>query len=163
MDSAPDTPDPEASTPASAPASAGSTAGTEAAVRRYLAAFATGDPDTVAACVAPGFVNEHTAALGSGCVGRAAYRERLPGFLSGMANLVYEVEDVVADGSRAVATYTMRADWEGRVPIEVRGAQRLVVDGDGLIAHRTDYWDSAVFLVQADPAAAKALAAFGIG
>ncbi len=52
----------------------------------------------------------------------------------------------------------------GRVgfPIEVRGAQRLVVDDDGLIARRTDYWDSAVFLVQADPAAAAALAPFGI-
>jgi ketosteroid isomerase-like protein len=162
MDSAPDNPDTEAKDTAAAatPTSAGAT---EEIVRRYLAAFATGDPDTVAACVAPGFVNEHTAALGSGCVGRVAYRERLPGFLAGMANLVYEVEDVVAEGSRAVATYTMRADWEGRVPIEVRGAQRLVVDADGLIAHRTDYWDSAVFLVQADPAAAEALAAFGIG
>lgn len=152
MDRTPDTPDPQASA-----------AATDVAVRRYLAAFATGDPDVVAACVAPGFVNEHTAALGSGCVGRDAYRERLPGFLAGMANLVYEVEDVVVDGSRAVATYTMRADWEGRVPIEVRGAQRLVVDADGLVVHRTDYWDSAVFLVQADPAAAEALAAFGIG
>lgn len=139
------------------------TAATESAVRRYLEAFSTGDPDVVAACVAPTFVNEHTAALGSGCTGREAYRERLPGFLAGMADLVYEVEDIVANGSRAVATYTMRADWEGRVPIEVRGAQRLVVDDDGLIAHRTDYWDSAVFLVQADPAAAEALATFGIG
>ena len=159
MDPAPDTPKSAAKAAASAPAGTG----TEEVVRRYLAAFATGDPDTVAACVAPGFVNEHTAALGSGCVGRTAYRERLPGFLAGMAELAYEVEDVVVDGERAVATYTMRAVWEGRVTIEVRGAQRLVVDADGLIAHRTDYWDSAVFLTQADTAAAEALAAFGIG
>jgi len=135
---------------------------TESIVRAYMAAFATGDPDAIAACVGEDFVNEHTAALGSGCVGRTAYRERLPGFLAGMANLVYEVEDVVADHTRAVVTYTMRADWEGRVPIEIRGAQRLVVDDDGLIIQRTDYWDSAVFLVQADPAAAEALARFGI-
>ena len=35
----------------------------------YLEAFSTGDPTAVAAFVTDDFINEHTAALGSGCVG----------------------------------------------------------------------------------------------
>lgn len=114
-----------------------------------MASFASGDPDTVAAHVADGFVNEHTAALGSGCIGRAAYSERLPGFLNDMAGLVYDVEDVVVSGDTAAVFYTMTARWQGETHIEVRGAQRLVVE-DGLIVHRVDYWDSKVFLDQLD-------------
>lgn len=120
---------------------------TEAVARSYMTSFATGDPDAVAAHVADDFVNEHTAALGSGCVGRDAYRERLPGFLSDMAGLVYDVEHVVVDGSTAAVFYTMTAKWQGETPIEVRGAQRLEVRADR-ITHRVDYWDSKVFLDQ---------------
>src|SRR5690606_32046484 len=96
--------------------------------------------------VAEGFVNEHVAALGEGCTGRDAYRERLPGFLAGFEDLRYEVEDVVADGGRAVATYRMTARWEGR-PVDIRGAVRVEVQA-GLITRRTDYWDSLTFLRQ---------------
>lgn len=124
---------------------------TEAVARSYFASFATGDPDTVAAHVAPGFVNEHTAALGSGCTGREAYRERLPGFLSDMAGLVYDVEHIVTEGSTAAVFYTMRARWQNETAIEVRGAQRLQIDG-GLVTHRVDYWDSKVFLDQLEVA-----------
>lgn len=112
-----------------------------------MASFATGDPDAVAAHVSPDFVNEHTAALGSGCVGSDAYRERLPAFLGDMAGLVYDVDHVVVNGDTAAVFYTMTARWQGETPIEVRGAQRLVVKA-GLITHRVDYWDSKVFLDQ---------------
>lgn len=121
-----------------------------AVARSYFASFSTGDPDAVAAHVSDDFVNEHTAALGSGCVGRTAYRERLPGFLTDMAGLEYEVEHVVADGASAAVFYTMRARWQGGTAIEIRGAQRLEVR-DGLVSHRVDYWDSKVFLDQLEP------------
>lgn len=120
----------------------------EAVVRSYLAAFAAGDPADIVAHVGDGFVNEHTAALGSGCVGKDEYLRRLPGFLASMPGLRYDVEDVVVDGDRAVATYTLRATI-GRRDVTVRGAMRFVV-ADGVIAHRTDYWDSKVFLDQLD-------------
>ncbi len=68
----------------------------------YLEAFATGDADAVAAFVTDDFVNEHTAALGSGCVGIDEYRQRLPGFLASMPGLRYDIEDVMADGDRVV-------------------------------------------------------------
>ena len=119
-------------------------------VAAYLAAFATGEPDQVAKWVTDDFVNEHTAALGGGCVGRDEYRKRLPGFLGSFADLVYDVEQIVADGSAAMAAYTMRAKWQGADPIEIRGIQRFTVR-DGHIAHRTDYWDSLQFLLQVDP------------
>ncbi len=118
-----------------------------ALVRRYLAAFATGDPRPVLDCVADDFVNEHTAALGSGCSGKAAYAERLPGFLASMADLRYEVHDVVAERGRAAATYTLHATVGGR-PVAVPGCMHFEIAG-GLITRRTDYWDSLVFQRQA--------------
>ncbi len=116
-------------------------------VRSYFAAFDRADPEIIAAHVGDDFSNEHTAALGSGCTGRAAYLERLPGFLTDMAGLHYEIEHLVADGGSVAVFYTMTAHWQGETPIEVRGAQRLEVV-DGRIDRRVDYWDSKVFLDQ---------------
>jgi ketosteroid isomerase-like protein len=113
----------------------------------YLDAFSTGDPDAVAAFVTDDFVNEHTSALGSGCVGLDAYRERLPSFLAAMPGLRYDVEDVVVDGDRVYAAYTLRTNVNER-PIAVRGVMRFVVRSEQ-IAHRVDYWDSLVFQRQA--------------
>ena len=113
----------------------------------YLEAFAAGDPDAVAAFVTDDFVNEHTAALGSGCVGIDEYRQRLPGFLASMPGLHYVIEDVMADHDRVVAAYTLHTTANDR-PIAVRGVMRFVVR-DERIAHRIDYWDSLVFQRQA--------------
>ncbi len=115
--------------------------------RAYLAAFATGDPAQVLRWVADDFANRHTAALGSGCAGRAEYARRLPGFLASMPGLSYEVHDVIAGRDRAVATYTLHATVNGR-RVAVPGTMHFRL-ADGLIAERTDYWDSLVFLRQA--------------
>ena len=40
------------------------------------------------------FVNEHTAALGAGSVGRDEYAARVPAFLVSMPGLRYEVEAI---------------------------------------------------------------------
>ena len=130
-------------------------------MRSYLASFSNRDVDAIAAHVTNDFINEHTAGLGSGCVGRDAYLERLPTFLADMVNLDYRVESLVVDGDRVAAFYTMTASWQGTSPITIRGVQHIVMRG-AQIQHRTDYWDSAVFLSQADPAAKAALAEFGI-
>ena len=113
----------------------------------YLASFATGDPDQIAAHVSDGFVNEHTAALGGGCVGIDEYRQRLPKFLASMPGLRYEQEEIVAEGERVMAAYTMRAVVNDR-DIAIRGVMRFRVEGDK-IAKRTDYWDSLVYKQQA--------------
>jgi steroid delta-isomerase-like uncharacterized protein len=120
--------------------------GTAAVARSYLESFATGDPDTVAAHVTDDFINEHTAALSSGCEGKAEYRRRLPGFLASFAGLRYEIEDLIAQDDRATAAYTMHATYEGH-EIAVRGVMRFVVR-DGLVAHRIDYYDALGFLKQ---------------
>ena len=113
----------------------------------YLGAFASGDPDVIAACVTDDFVNEHTSATGRGCVGRDAYRERLAGFLRDFAGLHYDVEEVIAEGAQVAVAYIMRAAGKGHAHIAVRGVFRLRVEG-GLIAHRADYWDGTEFLRQ---------------
>ncbi|MCB1000887.1 MAG: nuclear transport factor 2 family protein [Acidimicrobiales bacterium] len=113
----------------------------------YLASFASGDADRVVAHVTDDFVNEHTAALGSGCEGKAEYARRVPNFLDSMPHLRYEVEDVVADGDRVVVAYTLHTRLNDR-DVAVRGVMRFRVR-EGLVAHRTDYWDSLVFQQQA--------------
>jgi ketosteroid isomerase-like protein len=117
-----------------------------AVARSYVESFASGDPDVIAAHVTDDFVNEHTAALGSGCVGRDEYRDRLPGFLATFSGLRYDIEDVVADGDRATVAYTMRATHDSH-PIEIRGVMRIEVR-DGEVARRVDYWDALTFLKQ---------------
>jgi ketosteroid isomerase-like protein len=102
-------------------------------VRRYLAAFASGDPDVVAACV------------------RDEYRRRLPGFLSTFAGARYSIVDVGAldraDGVEAVvARYRFEAEYE-RTPIDIPGVMWFEVR-EGLVARRTDLWDSLTFLRQ---------------
>jgi steroid delta-isomerase-like uncharacterized protein len=118
-----------------------------AVARAYLEAFATGDPDRVAGFVTDDFVNEHTAALGSGCTGRDEYRRRLPDFMGSMPGLRYEIEDLITEGDRVGAAYTLHAVVNDRA-IAVRGFMRFRVR-EGRIAHRVDYWDSQVFQRQA--------------
>lgn len=130
-------------------------------VRSYLASFDDRNPDEIAAHVSDDFVNDHTAALGSGCVGRDEYRARLPDFLSSMPGLHYEIEHLVHMGDTVAVFYTMTGRWRDERDFTVRGAQRLVVR-DGRIRHRTDYWDSAAFLRQVDELAATALRGLGI-
>jgi predicted ester cyclase len=132
----------------------GTAARTRAAVLAYLDALNTGDPDRIAAAVTEDFDNEHTSARGVRVRGRAAYRERLPGFLAAFAGLHYELEDLLVDGDRAAVAYRMTGRMHAapmlaahaplggdpRVLITVRGMFRFRVR-DGLIAHRVDYWD----------------------
>jgi steroid delta-isomerase-like uncharacterized protein len=117
----------------------------------YIAALNTHDPDAIAACVTDDFVNQHASTMGQGVTGRAAYRGRLRAFLADFEDLHYEPEVVIADGEHAAVPYTMTATWLGGPstphPITLRGVFRLAVR-DGLIAERTDYWDSADFLRQ---------------
>ena len=115
---------------------------------RYMAAFATGDPQQITSMVTDDFVNEHTAAIGTGCTGKDTYVERVPKFLASMPGLRYEVEDIVGDGDRVFAAYTLHTRVNER-DVAVRGVMRFLVRGE-LIARRTDYWDSLVFQRQAD-------------
>ena len=115
-------------------------------VTSYLASFATADPETIAAHVTDDFVNEHAAALGSGCRGRAEYLARLPGFLAAFPGLNYEVEQVLVDGERAAVAYRMTATSDGH-PVDLRGAMVFELAGDH-ISRRTDYWDSLTYLRQ---------------
>ncbi len=120
----------------------------------YLAAFSTGDPDTVARHVTEDFSNEHLAAYGSGCSGIEEYRRRLPGFLASMVGLRYEVRDpdrdVIAQDDRVCIGYVLHATVEG-VDVMVPGVMRFEVR-DGFIARRIDCWDSLVFQRQLDAA-----------
>ena len=119
--------------------------------RNYLESFSTGDADLVASFVADGFINEHTAALGSSCEGKDEYRRRLPSFMASMPGLRYEVEQQVVDiaTSTVANAYTLHATVNDRDCV-VRGLLRIQIDSaTGLIINRTDYWDSKVFLTQA--------------
>ena len=115
-------------------------------MRAYLGALNDHDPDRVAEFVAPDFVNEHTSARSTSVAGRDTYRARLDEFLATFVGLRYDIEDLIANGSRVAVAYRMRATVDDK-PIDIRGMFRFVVTG-GLIAHRTDYWDGEVFKQQ---------------
>lgn len=117
--------------------------GTRAVVGAYLAALNAHDADAVAACVSEDFVNEHTSTTGRSRRGRAEYRAALPGFLRDFGELRYEPERVLVDGGSAAVPYVMtfRMRSAGDRPVRIRGVFVFLVS-DGLITHRTDYWDS---------------------
>ena len=119
-------------------------------VDAYLSSFAAGDPDAVAAYVTDDFVNEHLSELGSGCQGRDEYRQRLPGFLSTFAGARYSIvtraEISTPNAGDVVVRYRFEATYEG-TPIDIPGVMWFDVR-DGLIARRTDLWDSLTFLRQ---------------
>jgi ketosteroid isomerase-like protein len=115
-------------------------------VIEYLAALSAHDVDRIVACVTDDFVNEHTSALGSTSSGRETYRGRLPGFLGQFESLRYEVVDTIVEGDRAAARYRMTAMFEDHA-LDIPGVMLFTVR-DGLIAQRTDVWDSLTFLRQ---------------
>ena len=115
-------------------------------VEQYLTALSAGDVDAVIALVADDFHNEHTSTLGSSSTGRDTYRERLPGFLAQFAALQYEVIDLIAEDHRVAARYRLTANFDGH-PLDIPGVMLFELR-DGLIARRTDVWDSLTFLRQ---------------
>lgn len=117
----------------------------EAAVG-YMSAFATGDPEAVAAWVTDDFENRHASALGSACTGIDEYRRRLPGFLASMAGIGYAIERVIADGAWVSVSYRMTAQPEG-IAIDIPGVM-VIETRDGKVASRTDYWDALTYLRQ---------------
>lgn len=114
----------------------------------YLEALSAGDAAAAVALVSDDFYNEHTSSLGNSVRGRAAYEARLPQFLAQFRHLSYELEELIVDGERAAAAYTMTFRWptedRGEVPVTIRGIFRFTVV-DGRITHRVDYWDGAEF------------------
>jgi steroid delta-isomerase-like uncharacterized protein len=119
-------------------------------VHSYLSSFTTGDPSAVAAFVSTDFVNEQLSELGSGCVGRDEYRRRLPDFLSAFADARYSIvalaEIATPGAGDVVVRYRFEATFGG-TPIDIPGVMWFEVR-DGLIARRTDLWDSLTFLRQ---------------
>jgi len=124
--------------------------------RSYLEALGHDDPDAVAAHVADDFVNEHQSEIGSGCTGRAAYRDRLPGFMATFPNRCYTVVEAVEgpplDGSGETAVVAVRyrfgADAEGH-RIDIPGVMWFGIR-DASITRRVDTWDSLTYFRQTE-------------
>ena len=98
----------------------------------------------------PDFVNEHLSELGSGCESRDEYRRRLVGFLSTFVGARYTVvalaETSSPDDNDVIVRYRFEATYEA-TPIDIPGIMWFTVR-DGLVARRTDLWDSLTFLRQ---------------
>jgi ketosteroid isomerase-like protein len=119
-------------------------------VSSYLDAFSRGDPDEIAGLVAAGFHNEHLSSIASSCIGIDEYRRRLPNFLATFVDRSYAVLEVVEQGTESQAQVVVRYDftalYEG-MPIDIPGVMWFTVE-NGLIAKRTDVWDSGIFVAQ---------------
>ncbi len=108
-------------------------------VLSYLSSFETGDRDVVARHVAEDFQNIQMTALGSGCEGKAIYRERLTDFLRDFENLQYKIDELIVDKAHIAVTYEMQFSQKGQ-RIKIPGVMVFKIR-DGLIASRKDYWD----------------------
>ena len=115
-------------------------------INEYFAALSAHDVDRIVACVTEDFLNEHTSALGSTSSGRDVYRARLPGFLGQFERLRYDVVDTIVEGERAAVRYRMTATYEEHA-LDIPGVMLFAIR-EGLIAQRTDVWDSLTFLRQ---------------
>jgi len=60
--------------------------------------------------------------------------------------LQYEVVDIIAEDERVAARYRLTANFDGH-PLDIPGVMLFELH-DGLIARRTDVWDSLTFLRQ---------------
>lgn len=127
----------------------------------YLEALGGDEPDAVAALVSDGFVNEHQNTLGSGCVGRDVYRERLAGFFAGFPGRSYAI-DKIAVGSTdptsgvtdVVARYRFRtgvvvgSGSEARTAsLDIPGVMWIEV-ANGEVVRRVDTWDAMTYFEQ---------------
>ena len=70
----------------------------------------------------------------------------IAGFLAQFAALQYEVIELFAEGDRVAARYRLTANFDGH-PLDIPGVMLFELR-DGLIARRTDVWDSLTFLRQ---------------
>ena len=60
--------------------------------------------------------------------------------------LAYEIETIVAEDPTVMVAYRMTGTHDGHA-IDIHGVMAIEV-ANGLIAARTDYWDSLTFLTQ---------------
>lgn len=127
----------------------------------YLVALGGDDPDAVADLVADDFVNEHQNTLGSGCVGRETYRQRLTGFFAGFPGRTYDIvkiavgePDAATGVTDVVARYRFRTDvvvGSGDAArtesIDIPGVMWIEVAG-GQVVRRIDTWDAMTYYEQ---------------
>ena len=114
----------------------------------YLTSFSTGDPDSVIAHVHDEFKNVHLGVLGKGCPTRAAYRERLFGFLGGFQDIVYKVIAIVGEGDSVACRYEFQFSQDG-VRFSIPGMMWFDFVDD-LISRRVDCWDGLAYAAQAN-------------
>ena len=103
-----------------------------AVLRRYLDAVNTGDLETMAAMVAPGFVHHS----GAGDLDIDGVREGLTYYRTAFPDLIYDVQDMLSvdGGSAVVARWTMRGTNEG--PFFGSGPTHRMIASHGLSLHR---------------------------
>ena len=82
----------------------------KALVTRMLDWWVDGDVSVIGETNSPDFVSHSSD--GGGTNGRAAYKDRLSGFISLFSDRTIEIEDVIAEGDKVVVRYS----WGGVAP-----------------------------------------------
>ncbi len=116
-------------------------------VHSYLDAFASGKAEVVAGHVSDDFENIQVGVLGSGCLGKDTYHERLKIFLADFVNLKYDVEALIVDDDDVAVRYRMTFTHDDQT-FDIQGVMIITIR-DGHIAIRRDYWDGLEYQRQA--------------
>ena len=126
---------------------------TEEMLRRYYAAWGTGDPDAVARFFGDGAVFEDLA-FAARFDGPAAIREFARITYAGVPDFRVEPETiVVGENGSAAAAWVMSGTHRGDLPgipatnrtFRVRASSVIEIAPDGRISHMTDYWSPDAF------------------
>jgi nuclear transport factor 2 (NTF2) superfamily protein len=113
---------------------------------RYTEAWCSREPGRVAA-----FFSEHGSLSingGEPAVGREAIGTVAAGFMTTFPDLVLTMDDVHADGERAVYRWTFTGTHGDRRPVRFSGSEEWEIGMDGLIASSLGHFDEADYLRQ---------------
>ena len=115
--------------------------------KRYTAAWCSNDPATVADCYSPkGSLRVNDAAP---AVGRSAIREVAQGFMDIFPDMELTMDDLNADGDRAVYRWTLAGTSTGSggtgKKVRISGYEEWTIDADGLITESLGHFDGADF------------------
>jgi len=114
---------------------------------RYTAAWCSNDPAKVAACYSPnGSLRVNDAAP---AMGRSAIREVAQGFMAMFPDMVLTMDDLRADGDRAVYHWTLAGTNTGPggsgKKVRIGGYEEWTIGADGLIAESLGHFDDGDF------------------
>jgi steroid delta-isomerase-like uncharacterized protein len=128
----------------------------EAAARRALDAFNTGDLEALDEVCSPDYVDYDPADAGGVARGIEAGKEKVQRYRTAMSDLSVTIEELIATDDAVITRWRAKGTNDGELMgmpatgkvVEITGTSIDHFDSDGLITESYDQWDNAGFMQQ---------------